>query len=159
MDRIKGTLDDRLPAELSNMFPNGIPGTAKLQSIVDGLSQEELAAKVSAALSRVDQSKLTEFGQRIAAYGLKQGIEAPPGVDSGNPKAIGLMFARIAKSEKGINGTLRFLQMASSGRGIGGAAMSMTPFGRMRTMGLLGILSDPKMRSVIGPLISGLIKR
>jgi len=138
------------------MFPNGLPATGRLQSIVDGLTQEELAAKVTAALGRVDQGKLNEFGTMIAGYSRKNGIEVADGVELGNPKAIGAMLAGIAKSEKGVNGAVRFLQLAASGRGVTGAAMALSPLGRG---GLIGLLSNPRMRSVIGPVISNLVKR
>ena len=156
MERFKSAVNGGLPAEVRAMFPNGLPATGKLQSIVDGLTQEELAAKVSSALGKVDQRKLDEFGSMISSYAQKQGIDAPPGVAHGNPKAIGAMLAGIAKSEKGVNGAMLFLQLATSGRGLTGAAMAMSPLGRLS---LAGLLANPKMRSVVGPVISGLLKR
>lgn len=156
MDRIRGEVSSRLPDQIRAWFPEGVPAVTRIQGIVDNLSQEEIAAKVSGALSRVDQQKLDEFGAMLAAYGRKQGVEVPDGVEHGNPKSIGQMFARIAKSEKGVNGAIRFLTLASGGRGLAGAAMMMSPLGRG---GLLGLLANPQTRSVVGPLISGLIKR
>lgn len=156
VDRFKGVVNHGIAGELRAQFPNGLPTTGKLQSIVDGLTQEELAAKVSSALGRVDQNKLNDFGAMVSGYATKHGIDVPPGVERGNPRAMGAMLAGLAKSEKGINGALRFLQLAAGGRGVAGAAMALSPLGRG---GLIGLLSNPKMRSVIGPVISGLVKR
>jgi hypothetical protein len=156
LDRFKRIVDHGLVGEYRTMFPDGVPSTGKLQSIVDGLTQEELASKVSSALGRVDQHKLDEFGTTIATYAQKHGIDVPAGVERGNPKAIGAMLAGIAKSEKGVNGALRFLQLATSGRGVAGAAMALSPLGRG---GLAGLLANPQLRSVIGPVISNLVKR
>ena len=96
---------------------------------------------------------------KIADYGAEHGLEVPQEVRSGDPKAIGQMLARTAKSEKGINGTLRFLQLATGGGGLTGAAMALTPFGKVRRMGLIGMLADPKTRSVVAPMISGLFRK
>jgi hypothetical protein len=156
MDRFKRVVDHGLVGEFRTQFPDGVPTPAKLQTIVDGLTQEELAAKVTSALGRVDPQKLDEFGTMIAGYAQKNGVDVPAGVEHGNPKAIGAMLAGIVKSEKGVNGAMRFLQLATSGRGVAGAAMALSPLGRG---GLVGLLSNPQMRSVLGPVISGLVKR
>ncbi len=92
----------------------------------------------------------------IASYGERNGVVVPPGVHQGDPRAIGIMLARLAQSEKGITRTLQFLQLASSGRGVTAAALSMSPLGRG---GLFALLANPQTRSVVGPIISGLIKR
>jgi hypothetical protein len=156
VDRFKRVVDHGLIGEVRMQFPDGVPTPARLQMIVDGLTQEELAAKVTSALGKVDQQKLDEFGTMIASYATKHGIDVPPGVERGNPKAIGAMLAGLAKSEKGVNGALQFLQLATSGRGMTGAAMALSPLGRG---GLAGLLYNPKMRSVITPVISGLMRR
>jgi hypothetical protein len=156
VDRFKRVVDHGLVGEYRTMFPDGVPATGKLQSIVDGLTQEELAAKVTSALGKVDQQKLDEFGTMIADYAHKHGIAVPAGVEHGNPRAIGAMLAGLAKSEKGVNGALQFLQLATGGRGVTGAAMALSPLGRG---GLVGLLYNPQLRSVIGPVISGLIRR
>ena len=146
-------------ADLNKLFPGGVPGLAAVQSRIDSLSQEELTARIAASIAQLDQEKIRSLGLRVADYGTKHGVDVPDEVRTGDPRAIAQMLARTAKSEKGIDGTLKFLQLAMGGGGLAGAAMSMTPFGRMRRLGIIGMLSDPKTRSTIGPIISGLFRK
>ncbi len=146
-------------SDFNKMFPGGIPGLAAVQSRIENLSQEELAARITASVAQLDQEKIRGLGIRVADYGAQHGIDVPPEVRTGDPRAIGQMLARTAKSEKGIDGTLKFLQLVMGGGGLTGAALSLTPFGKMRRMGLVGMLSDPKTRSTVAPIISGLFKK
>lgn len=146
-------------ADLQKIFPNGVPGIAAIQYRIEQLSQEELSARITASVGNLDQERLSAFGQKIADYGAQHGIDIPDEVRSGDPRAIGQLLARTAKSEKGIDGTLRFLQLATGGGGVKGAAMALTPLGKMRRLGLFGMLADPKTRSVVGPMISSLFRK
>lgn len=146
-------------ADLQKIFPNGVPGISAIQARVENLTQEELSSRIASSMANLDQEKLSAFGQRVADYGAEHGIDVPIEVRSGDPRAIGQLLARTAKSEKGIDGTLRFLQLATGGGGVKGAALALTPLGRMRRLGLLGMLADPKTRSVVGPMISGLFRK
>lgn len=146
-------------SEFNKYFPGGVPGLSAIQTRIDGLSQEELTARITASVAQLDPEKIRALGARIADYGAQHGIDMPDEVRSGDPKAIGQMLARTAKSEKGIDGTLKFLQLVMGGGGLTGAAMSMTPFGKMRRGGLVGMLADPKTRSTIAPIISGLFRK
>lgn len=159
MNNLRNAIPVVRNADLQKIFPNGIPGLNAVQSRVENLSQEELSVRIASSVASLDQEKLSAFGQRIAEYGQQHGIEVPSEVRSGDPRAIGQLLARTAKSEKGIDGTLRFLQLATSGGGVTGAAMALTPFGRMRRIGLIGMLADPKTRSVVGPMISSLFRK
>ena len=157
------SLRDAIPAmrnaDLQKLFPNGVPGIANVQARIENLSQEEMASRIAASVAQLDQEKIRAFGVKIADYGAERGLEVPAEVRSGDPRAIGQLLARTAKSEKGINGTLRFLQLATGGGGLTGAAMALTPFGKARRMGLIGMLADPKTRSVVAPMISGLFRK
>jgi hypothetical protein len=159
INRLREVMPPISAADLQRYFPNGVPGLSSVQGMVERLDQEEIARRIAASLAGLDRTKVTTFGQQISDYGAKHGIDIPPEVRSGDPQAIAQLLARTAKSEKGIEGTLRFLQLASSGAGLTGAAMAMTPFGRMRRLGLIGFLADPKSRSVLGPMISGLLRK
>ncbi len=159
MNSLRDAIPGKVSSDLQRLFPNGLPGVAAVQQRVEGLSQEELAARFAASVAQLDQDKIRAFGVKIADYGADHGIDVPAEVRSGDPRAIGQLLARTAKSEKGIDGTLKFLQLMSGGGGLTGAAMTLTPLGKMRRLGLLGLLSDPKTRSVVGPLISGLFRK
>ena len=159
MNNLKDVIPGKVSADLQRLFPNGLPGVAAVQQRIEGLSQEELAGRFAASVAQLDQEKIRALGGRIADYGTEHGLEVPAEVRSGDPRAIGQMLARTAKSEKGIDGTLKFLQLMSGGGGLTGAAMALTPFGKMRRLGLLGMLSDPKTRSIVGPLVSGLFRK
>ncbi|MGD9713036.1 MAG: hypothetical protein AB7V46_13335 [Thermomicrobiales bacterium] len=159
MNSLRDAIPARISSDLQKLFPNGVPGVSVVQARIENLSQEELATRFASSVAQLDQERIRSFGARLADYGAAHGIEVPAEVRSGDTRAIGQLLARTAKSEKGINGTLRFLQLATGGGGLTGAAMAMTPFGKMRRLGLLGMLSDPKTRSVVGPLISGLFRK
>jgi hypothetical protein len=146
-------------AELQRLFPNGVPGIASVQSVVEGFNQEELARRFANSLAALDRERVASYGQRIAEYGEQHGVAVPAEVRSGDPRAIAQLLAQTAKSEKGIEGTLKFLQLASTGGGMTGAAMAMTPFGRFRGLGLLGLLADRNTRSIVAPVISSLFKK
>ncbi|MCC6944227.1 MAG: hypothetical protein IT335_06595 [Thermomicrobiales bacterium] len=146
-------------SDFNKVFPGGMPGVAAIQTRIESLSQEEISSRIAASIAQLDQEKIRSLGVRLADYGVEHGIDMPAEVRSGDPKAIGQLLARTAKSEKGIEGTLRFLQLAMGGGGVSGAALSMTPIGKIRRIGLVGMLSDPKIRSTIVPIISGLFKK
>ncbi len=160
MPSLRDTMSERLKSsDFNKLYPGGVPGIGAIQSRIENLSQEELTNRIAASIAQLDREKLLGFGQRIADYGAQHGIDVPQEVRSGDPGAIGQLLARTAKSEKGIEGTLKFLQLALGGGGLTGAAMSMTPFGKLRRMGIAGMLSDPRTRSTIAPIISGLFKK
>jgi len=159
MNTLRDAIPSKIGADLQKHFPNGVPGMSVVQARIENLSQEELATRFSSSIAQLDQGKIRAIGVRIADYGAERGIDVPPEVRSGDPRAIGQLLARTAKSEKGIDGTLKLLQLVGGGGGFTGAAMALTPFGKMRRLGLLGLLSDPKTRSVIAPMISGLFRK
>jgi hypothetical protein len=155
MERFR-TISQRLPDDLRARVPEGLPSMRALQDAIDRLSQEEIASKVTAGLERLDRQQLVAFGEALESWGIQNHVAIPPGLAAGNPKAIGLMFASMAKSEKGMEQVLRFLQLAGGGRGLTGAALAMSP---LRRGGLMGMFANPQTRSAITSILSSLVSR
>jgi hypothetical protein len=87
--------------QVSDLFGGAIPDVGEIQKAVDGLSQTELQSAATGAMEQLDGSTRADFGQLLQGF-LNQsggGAQAPAGVASGDPNALGQSVSGLLKTQ------------------------------------------------------------
>jgi hypothetical protein len=81
-----------------------------IQSRLSGLSQAEVAARLSAAISELDKQKVDDFNQAISSYARRNGIRMPNSGGSVSTPETALMLAGMLKGGTGMTGFISLLK-------------------------------------------------
>jgi hypothetical protein len=137
--------------QVSGLFGGAIPDVGQVQQAVDGLSEPQLQGAATEAMQQLDGSTRTDFGQLLQGFlGQSGGAQAPAGVATGDPGALGQSLSGLLKSQGvGVLGSLfgggSSAAGASGGSGAGG-------------FDIASLLSNPMAKSVLAALIPSIMK-
>ncbi|HEY7032330.1 MAG TPA: hypothetical protein VH482_13410 [Thermomicrobiales bacterium] len=160
--------------QASELLGGKIPDIGELQKAVDGLSQPELQNAATSAMQQVDGSTRTDFGKLLQGF-LNQsgGAQAPAGVASGDPNALGQAVSGVLKGQGGL-GALAGLFSASGGAAPGAAGAPATGGVQIQQAGpapaaggaagaaggldIGALLSNPMAKAILAALIPAIMK-
>jgi stage V sporulation protein SpoVS len=151
MENFKRIASKKVPPEILSSAPS----LAHLQQVVRGMSREEISVSARKTLASMDQAKLAEFGTLLQKQMAKQGKTLPPGVSQGNVSEIADMLAGMMK-----NGNADLKQAFANPavqESVKGVALARLAMGRFGLIAML--LRDPRMASVVAPVLRGLLRK